>query len=68
MLVAHELRNPLGVISNAGYRLKIVLSDTDEYIQVVTLPLDRALAMGRSGQMQGRQCGASLWDCVCHCC
>ncbi len=28
--VAHELRNPLGVISNAVYYLKTVLSDTDK--------------------------------------
>jgi len=32
ILVAHDLRNRLGVISNAGYRLKIALADTDEHI------------------------------------
>ena len=31
--VAHELRNPLGTISNAAYYLKMVLSDADETIK-----------------------------------
>jgi len=31
--VGHEIRNPLGVISNAIYYLKIVLSDADENIK-----------------------------------
>lgn len=30
--VGHELRNPLGVISNAAYYLKMVLSDADETV------------------------------------
>ena len=38
--VAHELRNPLGVISNAIYYLKIILSDPDEttmeYLDIIT--------------------------------
>ena len=60
ILVSHELRNPLGVISNAVYRLKIGLSDADEYIEVVTLPLDRALAMVRSGQISDAKTIAGL--------
>ena len=31
--VAHELRNPLGVISNAVYYLRLVLDETDETIK-----------------------------------
>ena len=31
--VGHELRNPLGVISNAAYFLKTVLSDADETVK-----------------------------------
>ena len=38
--VGHELRNPLGVISNAVYYLKMVLSDADEttreYLEIVS--------------------------------
>ena len=30
--IGHELRNPLGVLSNAVYYLKMVLSDTDETV------------------------------------
>ncbi len=37
--VAHELRNPLGVISNAVYYLKLILQDTDpkiiEYLRIL---------------------------------
>ncbi len=60
ILVAHDLRNPLGVISNAGHRLKIVLSDPDEYLEVIILPLDRALAMVRSGQISDAKTIAGL--------
>jgi len=31
--VGHELRNPLGVISNAAYYLKLVLAETDKKVQ-----------------------------------
>ena len=58
--MAYELRNPLGVISNAVYRLKIGLSDAGECIKVVTLSLDRALAMVRSGQISDAKTIAGL--------
>jgi sigma-B regulation protein RsbU (phosphoserine phosphatase) len=38
--VAHELRNPLGVLSNAAYYLKMTLSDVDattgEYLEIIS--------------------------------
>jgi len=38
--VGHELRNPLGVISNAAYYLKMTLSETDEitreYLEIIS--------------------------------
>jgi PAS domain S-box-containing protein len=44
--VGHELRNPLGVISNAVYYLKTVLSDADEnikeYFETISSEVDRA--------------------------
>lgn len=45
--VGHELRNPLGVMSNAVYFLKIVLSDADdtikEYLDIIKKEIDNSL-------------------------
>ncbi|MDD2853036.1 MAG: ATP-binding protein [Desulfuromonadaceae bacterium] len=45
--VGHELRNPLGVISNAVYFLKIVLSEADEttrdYLEIIKHEIDTSL-------------------------
>ncbi len=42
--VGHELRNPLGVISNAVYYLKLVLQDADndvkEYLETISTEVD----------------------------
>ncbi len=44
--VAHELRNPLGAISNAVYYLKMVLDDTeeitDEYLDILSQEVQNA--------------------------
>ncbi len=44
--VGHELRNPLGVISNAVYYLKMVLPDADEnikeYLETISSEVDRS--------------------------
>jgi signal transduction histidine kinase len=44
--VGHELRNPLGVISNAVYYLKMVLSDADEttreYLEIISSEVHNA--------------------------
>lgn len=44
--VGHELRNPLGVISNAIYYLKMVLPDADEtvkeYLDTISSEVDRS--------------------------
>lgn len=44
--IAHELRNPLGVISNASYFLKTLLSDGDEkvleYTEILTEEVNNA--------------------------
>ena len=44
--VGHELRNPLGVISNAVYYLKMVLPDADEnikeYLETISLEVERS--------------------------
>jgi signal transduction histidine kinase len=45
--VGHELRNPLGVMSNAVYFLKMVLSDADdtvrEYLDIIKHEIDTSL-------------------------
>ena len=45
--LGHELRNPLGVMSNAVYFLKIVLSDADEtvqeYLEIIKKEIDSSL-------------------------
>jgi PAS domain S-box-containing protein len=45
--VGHELRNPLGVISNAVYFLKIILSEaneeTKEYLDIINQETDNSL-------------------------
>ena len=45
--VGHELRNPLGVMSNAVYYLKMVLSDADqttkEYLEIIKQEIDNSL-------------------------
>jgi signal transduction histidine kinase len=45
--VGHELRNPLGVMSNAVYFLKMVLSDADdttkEYLGIIKHEIDNSL-------------------------
>ena len=45
--VGHELRNPLGVMSNAVYFLKLVLSDADEttkeYLDIIKKEIDNSL-------------------------
>lgn len=45
--VGHELRNPLGVISNAVYFLKMVLTDADEttkeYLDIIKKEIDNSL-------------------------
>ena len=45
--VGHELRNPLGVMSNAVYFLKMVLSDADEttreYLDIIKKEIDNSL-------------------------
>jgi signal transduction histidine kinase len=45
--VGHELRNPLGVMSNAVYFLKMVLSDADEttkeYLDIIKNEIDNSL-------------------------
>jgi len=44
--VGHELRNPLGVMSNAVYFLKMVLADTDEttkeYLEIIKKEIDNS--------------------------
>lgn len=44
--VAHDLRNPLGVMSNAVYYLKAVLSDADkkiyEYLDIISAEINRS--------------------------
>ncbi|MDO9080738.1 MAG: ATP-binding protein, partial [Desulfuromonadales bacterium] len=45
--VGHELRNPLGVMSNAVYFLKMVLTDADktvrEYLDIIKKEIDNSL-------------------------
>jgi signal transduction histidine kinase len=45
--VGHELRNPLGVMSNAVYFLKMVLADADEnvleYLEIINKEIDTSL-------------------------
>ena len=45
--VGHELRNPLGVMSNAVYFLKMVLADADatvqEYLEIIKKEIDTSL-------------------------
>jgi two-component system, NtrC family, sensor kinase len=45
--VGHELRNPLGVMSNAVYFLKLVLSDADgttkDYLEIIKHEIDNCL-------------------------
>ena len=45
--VGHELRNPLGVMSNAVYFLKMVLSESDdtvrEYLDIIKKEIDNSL-------------------------
>jgi PAS domain S-box-containing protein len=45
--VGHELRNPLGVMSNAVYFLKMVLADADEtvqeYLEIIKKEIDNSL-------------------------
>ncbi|MDZ4185162.1 MAG: ATP-binding protein, partial [Desulfuromonadales bacterium] len=45
--VGHELRNPLGVMSNAVYYLKMVLTDADEtvreYLDIIKKEIDNSL-------------------------
>jgi signal transduction histidine kinase len=45
--VGHELRNPLGVMSNAVYFLKMVLTDADatvrEYLEIIKKEIDTSL-------------------------
>ena len=45
--VGHELRNPLGVMSNAVYFLKLVLPDADEttkeYLEIIKHEIDNSL-------------------------
>jgi len=45
--VGHELRNPLGVMSNAVYFLKMVLADADEitkeYLEIIRKEIDNSL-------------------------
>jgi len=45
--VGHELRNPLGVMSNAIYFLKMVLADADdttkEYLEIIKHEIDNSL-------------------------
>jgi signal transduction histidine kinase len=45
--VGHELRNPLGVMSNAVYFLKMVLADVDEivieYLEIIQKEIDNSL-------------------------
>jgi PAS domain S-box-containing protein len=45
--VGHELRNPLGVMSNAVYFLKMVLSEADEtvqeYLEIIKKEIDNSL-------------------------
>jgi PAS domain S-box-containing protein len=45
--VGHELRNPLGVMSNAVYFLKMVLSEADEtvqeYLEIIKQEIDNSL-------------------------
>jgi PAS domain S-box-containing protein len=47
--VGHELRNPLGVMSNAVYFLKMVLADADatvqEYLDIIKKEIDNSLGI-----------------------
>jgi PAS domain S-box-containing protein len=47
--VGHELRNPLGVMSNAVYFLKMVLADADEkileYLDIINKEIDTSLSI-----------------------
>ena len=46
-IVGHEIRNPLGVMNNAVYFLKTVLSDADdnvkEYLDIIKQEIDKSL-------------------------
>jgi signal transduction histidine kinase len=55
--VSHELRNPLGVISNAVYFLQMTLSDADE-----TTASPRRIWRSSSSRFSPPRRGASGWD------
>lgn len=42
-LISHELRNPLGVLSNAAYFLNLALKDKDENIQTALRLMDQEI-------------------------
>ena len=72
--VGHELRNPLGVISNAAFYLKMVHSDADEttteYLDMISAEVQRAeriisslLDFGRTRPAEREQIAVSALVC-----